>query len=72
MNGWDLFTWFNCAVLAGTAIVIFGFFLKEARGILAGNRIDVDDGPVDVLLDTTDPVPFLEGSVTTPEVPDRT
>lgn len=51
MNGWDLFTWFNCAVLAGTAVVIFGFFLKDARSILTGDRGAIDDGQVDVLLD---------------------
>ena len=59
MNGWDLFTWFNSAVLAGTAVVIFGFFLKDARSILTGDRSAVDDGQVDVLLDA-DPEPFQE------------
>jgi hypothetical protein len=44
MNGWDLFTWFNCVVLAGVAIIIFGFFLKDAKGILVGDRSDTDAG----------------------------
>ncbi len=70
MNGWDLFTWFNCAVLAGTAIVIFGFFLKDARGILAGDRSDLDDEQIDVLLGA-DPEPFLEDFEPALEVPDR-
>ena len=70
MNGWDLFTWFNCAVLAGTAVVIFGYFLKDARSILTGERSDVDDGRVDVLLDP-DPEPFLEDLAPALEVPDR-
>ena len=59
MNGWDLFTWFNSAVLAGTAVVIFGFFLKDARSILTGGRSAVEDGQVDVLLDA-EPEPFRE------------
>ena len=40
MNGWDLFTWLNCALLAGSAIVIFGFFCRDAGGILKGQRED--------------------------------
>ncbi len=36
MNGWDLFTWFNSALLAGAAVVIFILFLKDAGGILSG------------------------------------
>ena len=46
MNGWDLFTWFNCAVLAGAALVIFGFFLKDARGIFSDHRSDADAGQI--------------------------
>jgi hypothetical protein len=38
MNGWDLFTWFNCAILAGTAVVIFVLFLRDAEGIFTGDR----------------------------------
>jgi len=43
MNGWDLFTWLNALVLAGAALVIFGFFLRDAKGILIGQQGD-DDG----------------------------
>lgn len=38
MNGWDLFTWLNCVVLAGAALIIFCFFLRDVGGILAGQR----------------------------------
>ena len=34
MNGWDLFTWINVVILATSAIVIFAYFLRDARGIL--------------------------------------
>jgi len=44
MNGWDLFTWFLCVILAGAAISIFGLFLKDAKGILTGHRGDADAG----------------------------
>ena len=44
MNGWDLFTWFNCVILAGAAIAIFGLFLKDAKGIFTGHRSDADAG----------------------------
>jgi hypothetical protein len=52
MNGWDLFTWFNSALLAGAAVVIFLFFLKDAGGILSGQGRESDsaqdDGQPDV------------------------
>ncbi len=38
MNGWDLFTWISSAVLAVSAVLIFGFFLRDARGILERDR----------------------------------
>ena len=44
MNGWDLFTWFNCAILAAASIAIFGFFLKDAKGILTVHRSDAGAG----------------------------
>jgi hypothetical protein len=51
MNGWDLFTWFNCAVLASAATIIFIFFLKDAKGILQmGDRREDN-------LDPSDPAP---------------
>ena len=70
MNGWDLFTWFNSAVLAGTAVVIFGFFLKDARSILTGDRSAIEDDQVDVLLDA-DPEPFQEDLAPALEVLER-
>ena len=42
MNGWDVFTWITCAALAGSAVVIFAFFLRDARSILRGQRRDPD------------------------------
>ncbi len=42
MNGWDLFTWFNSALLGGAAVVIFFFFLKDAGGILSGQGRESD------------------------------
>jgi hypothetical protein len=44
MNGWDLFTWFDCVVLSTAAITIFSFFLKDAKGILTGERSDAESG----------------------------
>jgi hypothetical protein len=52
MNGWDLFTWFNAAVLAVAAVTIFSFFLRDARGILIGQQGSDDDEQIDVLADT--------------------
>ena len=34
MSGWEIFTWFSAIALAVSAVVIFGFFLRDARGIL--------------------------------------
>ena len=34
MNGWDVFTWLNAAALAVAAVVIFGYFLRDAGKIL--------------------------------------
>ncbi len=34
MNGWEIFTWFCAVALAASAVVIFGFFLRDARGII--------------------------------------
>jgi len=45
MNGWDLFTWINCALLAFSAIIIFGFFCRDAGGILKGQREDPNAEP---------------------------
>ena len=40
MNGWDLFTWINAIVLLVSSIVIFIFFLRDARELLQGERQD--------------------------------
>ena len=34
MNGWDLFTWIMAAVLGVGAVLVFGFFLRDLRGLL--------------------------------------
>ena len=38
MNGWDLFTWVSAAALAGSALLIFGFFLRDVGGIQRRER----------------------------------
>ena len=43
MNGWDLFTWICSGVLAGSAIVIFGFFLRDARSLLGREDQEHDE-----------------------------
>ena len=43
MNPWDLLTWVAAALLAGSAIVIFVFFAKDAREIFQGQRTDRDE-----------------------------
>jgi hypothetical protein len=43
MNGWDIFTYICCVVLAGSAAGIFYFFLRDAKGIIAGSREDKDE-----------------------------
>ena len=42
MNPWDAVTWAASFALAASAVVIFGFFLRDARGIL-----ERGDGPAD-------------------------
>jgi hypothetical protein len=34
MNGWDLLTWFMAFVLAGSAVLLFVYFLRDAGNIL--------------------------------------
>ncbi len=34
MNPWDVVTWAAAFALAGSGTVIFGFFLRDVRGIL--------------------------------------
>ncbi|MDG2335011.1 MAG: hypothetical protein P8Q97_12355 [Myxococcota bacterium] len=43
MNGWDIFTYFCCVVLAGSALGIFVFFLRDAKGIIMGSREEDED-----------------------------
>ena len=38
MNPWDLFTWFNAVVLIGATSLIFLFFLRDAAGVLKGEK----------------------------------
>ena len=40
MNGWDLFTWICALVLAGSGLIIFGYFLRDARSILKREKSD--------------------------------
>jgi len=66
VNGWDLFTWLNAAVLAGAAVVIFSFFLRDAKGILIGQQGSDEDGAIGVLTDA-EPEVLLGVPVTTAE-----
>ena len=43
MNGWDLFTWICSAALGLSAILIFGFFLRDAGDLIRGESHDLDD-----------------------------
>lgn len=43
MNGWDAFTWFCSAALAGAAVVIFAYFLRDARTILSRDTHDHEE-----------------------------
>ena len=36
MNRWDLFTWIMVVVLGIGSVAVFGFFLRDVRGILRG------------------------------------
>ncbi len=40
MNGWDLFTWINAIALLVSSVVIFLYFLRDARELLQGERKD--------------------------------
>ncbi len=42
MNGWDLFTYLMCAVLAVSSVVIFVLFLKDAGEIIRGESQEED------------------------------
>jgi len=47
VNAWDIFTWICAIALAVSAVVIFGFFLRDARGILERDvhKSDEDSAP---------------------------
>jgi hypothetical protein len=70
LSGWDLFTWFNCVVLTVAAITVFGFFLKDAKGILTGERTDAESGQAKAQPDA-DPEPLIEASELTLEGRDQ-
>jgi hypothetical protein len=43
MNGWDVLTWMCSAGLALTAVLIFGFFLRDAGAIIRGEGRETKD-----------------------------
>ncbi|MCZ6642813.1 MAG: hypothetical protein O7G86_02810 [Gammaproteobacteria bacterium] len=43
MNGWDLFTWIMALALAGSAVVIFVYFLGDVQGILKRDQDKPDE-----------------------------
>jgi hypothetical protein len=43
MNPWDLATWLSAIALAGSAVVIFVFFLRDAGSILNREMHGHDD-----------------------------
>ncbi len=43
MNPWDVVTWLSAVVLGATAVVIFGFFLRDARSIFDREMHDQDE-----------------------------
>ena len=45
MNAWDFVTWLSSIVLGASAVVIFGFFLRDARSILDREMRDQGEEP---------------------------
>jgi hypothetical protein len=45
MNAWDFVTWLSSIVLGASAVVIFVFFLRDARSILNREMHDQDEEP---------------------------
>ena len=45
MNAWDFVTWLSSIVLGASAVVIFVFFLRDARSILNREMHDQDKEP---------------------------
>ena len=38
MNAWDFFTWVSAAALGASSVLIFSFFLRDARAFLKRER----------------------------------
>ena len=66
MNPWDVVTWMSSIALALSAVVIFGFFLRDADSIL--NREEGD--PEDAATDASESDSGGERSRTTPPSPE--
>jgi len=50
MNAWDVVTWLSAVALAARAVVLFWFFLRDARSILnremhGNDDEDAEDSP---------------------------
>jgi len=43
MNGWNVFTWLCSLALGTSAVVIFVYFLRDARSIISGEGREPDD-----------------------------
>ena len=43
MNPWDVFSWVCSVALAVSAVLIFSFFLRDARGILRRDQSPDDE-----------------------------
>ncbi len=44
MNPWDVFTWLMSATLGGSALLIFGYFLRDLPGMLGRDEQDTSGG----------------------------
>jgi len=47
MNPWDVVTWISSIALALSAVVIFGFFMRDVGSILNREERDPDDAATD-------------------------
>ncbi len=45
MNAWDFVTWLSSLILGASAVVIFRYFLRDARSILNREMHGHDDEP---------------------------
>ncbi len=43
MNGWDLFTYISSIGLGVSAVLIFGYFLRDARGLFDPSKREKDE-----------------------------